>query len=755
MDASAPIARDLVLLGGGHSHVIVLRMLGMKPVAGLEVTLVSDVSHAPYSGMLPGYLAGFYDYDEVHIDLRKLCQFAGARFILAAATGIDLTAQKVCCQGRSAIAYDVLSINIGSNPAVSSIPGVGTHAYPSKPVPRFLTAWHEVQTELEDEQQPLSITVVGGGAGGVEIALAAKKRFSEITNDKVVNVHLVEGSPEILSGHGRKFRQLINRILQQQEITVQVNAKVHKVDATKVYLESGEEITSDCVFWVTHAAPPQWFDQAGFALSEGGFIKVHSSLQSVSHPEVFAAGDIADVLGHSRPKSGVFAVRQGRPLYENLCRYLEGKSPREFKPQQKFLSILGAGDGTAVAGKGAWAYHSCAVWRWKQWIDRKFMRRFADLPQMDQKPDELTAQTDQNPDGLPQALLKLQQRGHMRCSGCAAKVGSDVLSRALSRVYQEADSDGDASVPAPEDAAVITVPDGMNLVQTIDYFPALVTDPHTFGRIVVNHCFSDVFAMGAEAASAQALVLVPFAAEQKMEENIYQLLSGVVAGLNQCGAVLLGGHTAESEQLALGLVCNGYISKTEQSPWHKSGMQPGDVLIHTKAIGTGTLFAADMRLETKGRWLDAAIDSMLLSNQQAMAVLRRFPVHSCTDVTGFGLMGHLLEMVQASGVKAQVSLDDLVALPGAEEMSRRGFVSSLFAANVRSAAYIENHQDFTGHPSYPLIFDPQTSGGLLVSVPAAVSEVCLAELHHAGYLDAHVIGSVAAGASEETPIRLG
>src|SRR5581483_5351439 len=319
-----------------------------------------------------------------------------------------------------------------------------------------------------------------------------------------------------------------------------------------------------------------------------GFVQVAPTLQSVSHPDVFAAGDIAAVAAHPRPKAGVFAVRQGRPLADNLRRRLLGRPARPFRPQRAFLTLISTGDKYAVAARGSWALEGAWVWRWKDWIDRRFIRRFTALPAMP------AASAARLPAGLAdRAELESLAQVAMRCGGCGAKLGSDVLSRVLASLEPGAGDGVVLGLEAPDDAAALAVPPGKLLVQSVDYFRAFVDDPYRFGQIAANHSLGDLFAMGAVPHSALAIATVPYAAEAKLEDQLRDMLAGALVVLRAAGAVLIGGHSGEGAELALGFAVNGLAD-----PAHllrKSGMRPGDQLILTKPLGTGSLLAADMR----------------------------------------------------------------------------------------------------------------------------------------------------------------
>jgi selenide,water dikinase len=307
---------------------------------------------------------------------------------------------------------------------------------------------------------------------------------------------------------------------------------------------------------------------------------------------------------------------------------------------------------------------------------------------------------------------------------------------------------------APDDAAVVRVPPGKAMVHTVDFFRAFVDDPYIFGKVAANHALGDIFAMGAEAQSATAIVTVPAGLESKVEDQLFQMMSGAIEVLNEANCALVGGHTGEGKELALGFAVNGLVDADLAPVLRKGGMRPGEVLILTKPIGTGTLFAAHALLEARGRWIDAALISMCQSNRLGAQCLREHGASACTDLTGFGLLGHLVEMTRPSGVDAELDLAALPVLEGAEETCAAGILSSLQPANVRLRRALRNQPEALGHPRYPLLFDPQTAGGLLASIPETRAEACLAALRALGYEHAAVIGRVLPQGEALEPIVL-
>lgn len=751
MQTPSPILKDLVLVGGGHSHVAVLKNLGMNPLAGLRVTVISRDIHTPYSGMLPGLVAGQYGREQAHIDLRPLCRFAGARLYHDAVEGIDLEQRRLRCAGRPPVAFDLVSFDIGSRPRTAGIPGADAHTTPVKPVDAFLQRFDALCERLEQSPDPhLRVAVVGGGAGGVELLLSLEKRLRDLVGapngDKRLSFDLFSAGPRLLQTHNERVSRKFERIMAERRIDVHLNCRVARVEKGALVDADGTRHAFDEIIWVTDAAAPEWVGESGLATDDKGFIAVDDHLRSTSHPFVFAAGDIASMTNHDLAKSGVYAVRQGKPLAENLRRAAQGRRLTTYRPQRRFLSLVGTGEEHAVGSRGWLAFEGKWVWKLKDWIDTRWMEQWDELPEMEQPAPQIDVEADTG----PEPGLETIATAAMRCGGCGSKLGADVLSRVLARLDVDTSEGVVVGLNAPDDCAVIDVPAGKLQVQSVDFFRTFIDDPYTFGRIAANHALGDIWAMGATAHTALAVAVVPYASEAKVEDDLFQLLAGANAVLRDAGASLVGGHSGEGAEMAFGLQLSGLVAP--DAILRKGGMRPGDQLILTKPLGTGTLFAADMRGKAKGRWIDQAIESMVQSNRTAAECLTAHGATACTDVTGFGVLGHLVEMCRASQTGAELDLDALPLLDGAAATVQAGIFSSLQPDNVRLRRAIENVDEAASHPHYPLLFDPQTAGGLLASVPAEQAEACVAAMKEAGYAAATVIGRITPAL--DTPIRL-
>ena len=798
---STPVVKDLVLAGGGHSHVIVLKRFGMKPMPGVRITLICRDVETPYSGMLPGHVAGHYSHDDVHIDLGPLARFANARFYHDEVVGLDTAERKVICRSRPPVPYDVLSIDIGSAPRMDGVPGAGGAVVPVKPIGNFVARWNALVERVLAARRPMRIGVVGGGAGGVEMVLAMRHglraRLREAGGDPDrLSFELFTAGAEVLPRNPPRVRAAFARVLAERGVRVHVDARIERAgtgmpqpagavvqgadggpaceveppDAlhvpgaaargtdgghgreaahtTVLHTAGGAAHELDEVLWVTQAGTQAWLAESGLATGEGDFIAVRPTLESTSHPGIFAAGDCAAVLAHPREKAGVFAVRQGPPLAANLRRALRGLAPRPFTPQHRYLSLIGTGGKHAVATRGgALVFEGDWVWRWKDWIDRRFMRKFADLPDMagDTKLDL--------PSGLAggDAIRELSAIA-MRCGGCGAKVGATVLTRVMNRIEPVARDDVLIGLDDPDDAAVAETPPGKVVVHTVDSFRAMIDDPYLFGRIAANHSLGDVFAMGAEPQTALAIATLPYGIESKVEDTLAQMMAGATEVLREAGAALVGGHTSEGAELALGFAVSGLIDRAKIL--RKGGMRPGDRLILTKPLGTGALFAADMRHKARGAWITAALDTMQQSNRAGAHCLHRRGASACTDVTGFGLLGHLVEMIRASEVDVELDLGAIPLLAGALDTVAAGITSSLQPQNLRLRRAVRDHERAAGDPRWPLLFDPQTAGGLLASVAGSEAEGCVEELRVLGYPLAASIGRVMARSDAPEPVVL-
>jgi selenide,water dikinase len=373
--AAGPGIADIVLVGGGHAHVQALRAFARWPEGAARLTLVSNELATPYSGMLPGLIAGRFRRDEIMIDLVSLCRAAGARFVHAAAEGLDRANRRVLLENRPPLSYDLISFDVGAGPSREGIEGV-EWAIAVKPIARFAERFEAFRAQALRPDGARGIAMIGGGAAGVELmlAIAARLRRDAVAaglDPAGFAFHLIAGGG-LLPSYPRRVGRLLDEALAAAGVSVHEAAAI-RVDADAVALADGRRVAADAAFVATAAAPHPISEKLGLPLDPDGFIAVEPTLASPADSRVFAVGDCAGMIGAPRPKAGVYAVRQGRPLARNLRRAVRGQPMKPYAPQRRRLSLIGRSDGAAVAAWGPFAASGRWAQRLKDWIDRRWV----------------------------------------------------------------------------------------------------------------------------------------------------------------------------------------------------------------------------------------------------------------------------------------------------------------------------------------------------------------------------------------------
>src|SRR6266699_2915713 len=430
----------------------------------------------------------------------------------------------------------------------------------------------------------MRLAIVGGGAGGVELAVSAQQRLARLLPTQP-HVTLVtrEG---LLPSHNDAVRRRFEIIFRERGMRAVANNPIVRVEPSRMIAQDGTVIEFDEALWVTEAAGAPWLADTGLPLDERGFVIIDETYRSPADTAVFGAGDIATMPAHPREKAGVYAVRAGPPLADNLRRALAGHRLRRAVPQRQALALIGTGDKRAVASRGRHEAYGAPVWWLKDWIDRRWMRRYTDLPAMESVDDD-----------------------SMRCGGCAAKVPADVLARVMARLDAPVSDAVAIGLDNPDDAALLSFPGAPPLLQTVDFFRAMVSDPYLFGRIAATHALGDIYALGGLPETALAIATLPPSRPAIVEEDLFHMLKGGTEVLEAAGAVLVGGHTAEGAELALGFAVTGRTRPGRLM--RKGGLRPGDRLLLTKPLGTGVILAGEMRGFAPARVVTAAIGTML------------------------------------------------------------------------------------------------------------------------------------------------
>ena len=691
LDRDSP-QRLLVLAGGGHTHALLLRRWLMRPAsrpAATLVVLINRSATALYSGLVPALVAGLVEREACEISLLDLCRRAGVWFMQAEITGLEPQRRLLQLQGRPPLRYDQLSLDLG---AQTPRPIAGeSQAMAVKPLEPFL-AWLA--------KAPPRLHIRGGGAAAVELALALRLRGHQ-------PVLLLRGDQLSLG-------------------TAAANRRAERwLARARIGVHRGVSASEPADLLCTGSQASAWLAGSGLPVdAASGRVLTDPSLVVQGWPGLFAVGDCALIAADPRPASGVWAVRAAPTLAANLKRSLEQPHAplRAWKPQRRALQLLGGAAADqqprALALYGPWALGpSRWLWQWKQRIDQAFMASFRASPAM-------------------------AAGAAMVCRGCAAKLPASPLAAALQRL--------DQAEPRPEDAVrVVSAADGDWLLQSVDGFPALLDDPWLNARLTTLHASSDLWACGAALQSVQALVTLPQAAASIQEELLLQTLAGVRSVLDPLGVPLLGGHTLEGRDgagLALALTVNGTVPP--QQCWPKGPLPADAALVLSRPIGSGVLFAAAMAGAAAPAWIEAALITMQQCQAGLVEPLVQHGCMACTDVTGFGLLGHLGEML-GPGSSVLLDADAIPAHAGALALLEQGYASSLAPSNASALALLDPAGPVqlcqeSAAARLQLLIDPQTCGPLLAAVPVDQVEALLAAWRDLGFAQAACVGRVLA-----------
>lgn len=719
--------REVVLVGGGHAHVQVLRSWSMAPVPGVQLTLVADRGTAVYSGMVPGFVAGDYSLEEISIDLARLAARAGAQLIQTSALTIEPELRRLSLADRPPIFYDVASLDVGSRVLGWRLPGVERYALTTRPIATLTQGLHRRFQKLESGQ---SVCIVGGGAGGVELAFCCRFMLDEL--GIAASVRLIDSSAQILSGYPESLRQRVLGHARTRGIELSLGLNVVEVEADAVKLETGARLSASLVLWVGGAAPPALIEDSRLPSDPRGFVQCDDQLRVSGYTELFAVGDCAVQSSHPWvPRAGVYAVRQGPVLDHNLRAVLEGGTLKSYEPQRDYLSLLNLGGGMALGSKWGRTLEGRWVWHLKDRIDRRFVARFTfdDTPADERDPNR--SATDAGASSVS-----------MECGGCAAKLQREVLQEALGELSSPVDAGVVWGIAEAEDVAAWKI-EGDVIVANLDAFSAFSRDYYTLGRVAATNALSDLWAKAARPEVALASLVVPEAPRERQARAVAQLLQGARRVFDQHAVRLLGGHTQRGERLNVGFAVWG---RADGRLLPKRGVQVGDSLILTKPLGSGVLLHGDAVGECRSSWRSSLYDVLLTPNSDAGRIAQASGASAATDVTGFGLLGHLLEMLEEDRFGAELDLAALPALPGALELLGRGYRSTFHGQNAvgRRRCRVAPEVTEAGRARTELLFDPQTSGGLLIAVPQADSARLLQALQAAGLTRASKIGRVTA-----------
>ncbi len=696
----------LVLIGGGHTNVLLIRKWLMSPklMPEIPVSIISRDSNLVYSAMFPSVIAKSISLEESLIDIQSLAKNAKIAFIKAEVKDIDFNLKKIVLHNRPSINYSKLVLNFGSQTRISPEFDnlVKTQiAFPIKP---FLKAYELIQKEdIYDSGKELPFVIVGSGLAAIEVAYALRKRWRNRSLKLVC--------------YTKKINNKIVKSLRNSNIGL-----VHNLD-----FDYGK------ILLCTGNISPLWVKKKSLDLDRSGRIITNQNLKLRNFSGIFAAGDCAVIDSAKRPASGIFAVKVLNSLVNNIKKDIEGQSLKKWFPQRFGLQIVNLfpqNNPTAFAIYRDLVFGpSFLIWFLKNRIDIDFIKKFR----------------------LKQKLMNKKEKFNSMsfCRGCAAKIPQVVLNKSL------INANLDNLATSPEDSVEIYKNGDDIILQSIDGFPALLSDAWLNARITTMHACSDLWACGAKISSAQALISLPQVEKESQNYLFSQCLQGIKSSVEEQGGELIGGHTFESRSLVnkpyslgieIALTVQGVL-KNGSKPWLKSGMKMGDILLMSRPLGVGIFFAAQMQnINIQGN-ANLIMKNLMTSQQYLIDQIYLFQeqfgesfINAATDITGYGFMGHLKEMVESSNlsrkknnlesIKVVLDLFAFRSYPGVFDLIRKGIKSTLFESNkeIIDAIFRENWNDriisFSKEDSIDkenlmdrmsLLLDPQTCGPLLIS----------------------------------------
>ena len=693
-----PITNDLVLIGGGHSHLSVLMKLSKKPLNGNRITLITNEIDTPYSGMIPGYIEGIYSWRDSHIDLYRLCLKLNVRFIHAEVERVSAYEKEIYFKDRPKIKFDVLSINTGIQSNNREIKGAAKYCLPVKPISKLTNNFLNKITNFK------SIAFIGGGAGSVELALAIKKRFLNINQD--IKITIITGKRGLLSTFPQKTKLTSLKTLEKFKIDIIEYKRVLEVKPKQIILSDKSMLKIDKAILSTNSMTPKWLAKSDILLTKDNYILVNKSFQT-NYKYVFASGDVIDFNNQNLKKAGVFAVRSGKPLAINIRKFILGKKLVEYKFNKNYLALIGTSKRSAIATKYNLTFNSRFFFYLKKYIDQNFIKKFSDF-RIRKKFTLDALKTDVLNIFVKHKEKITDENDIMQCKGCAAKVPLNALKQALPKDI----------VSTSEDA--VRVPGQPELYQTVDMISSIITDPFLLGKIAANHSISDMVSVNSKITSAMMILQLPLSKTEINSRDLEQVLLGANEIFKTIDCPLIGGHTmiGKDKDPIIGFSILGQKQKKIKIMKNRRKIKTKDLLILTEKIGSGLIFAGINNYLIDSYFQIDVIKQMIKGNLNFGKISNHLNILSMTDITGFGLANHLLNLIKRDNSKTGLTIypNKIPLFEGVNECLNKDIKSSLFKSNYdiaqKDIIYKRDKSKLDN-----ILYDPQTVGGIAFIIP--------------------------------------
>ena len=704
--------RDLVLIGAGHTNCLFLKMWAMKSNSSLRVTLINPDPISSYTGMLPALVAGLCAKSDAQINLFSLCRATETRLIIDTVKKIDKKKSQIMCKTGRIVNFDFLSINIGSN-SVPLINGFKKFGCSVRPLAAFQERWENFLESINEKTSPV-ICVIGGGLASIELSFAMDIRLKK-TELEDFKIKIFESGKafEKLSLNQQRYLKTKAKL---RKIEIIENTTIKEVSNNGLVQKNGNFVHADFIISCIGPQPNDLFKKSKIE-NKGGYVCVDETLRVIGFQNAFAVGDCAHFPSKAVDKSGVYAVRQAPILYKNILKLLSNKGLVQFKPQSDYLKLIVYEGESAIFLRNGVAFSAKWVWALKSFIDKKFIKNFKKLSEMVTKDMENARSNNQK----------------MLCGGCGSKVGNVILESSLSKLSDPSSKHIVSKIG--DDAAIIKF-NSLFQALTTDHLRSFTKDAWLQSKITAIHALGDIWAMGSDPEIALTNIIIPESSNDIQKRTIEEIIDGANSVFGAEGVKIVGGHTSLGKELVIGFTLGGF-SKNQPKTVDRASV--GDQIILTKPLGSGVLLAGEMRFEGEGQDLKNLFDAMSKSQSSIANVLRKV-ANSMTDITGFGLGGHLLNIVSKSNVGAKLYLDQIPVYPGANDLIAKDIRSSIFENNYM---YSERMIIKT-IANTDILFDPQTSGPLLATVPKSKVKGIITSGEKLGF-ECKVIGELTNG----------
>ena len=693
------------MVGGGHANIQVLRELCMKNYQGLHTILVSKEYHATYSGMTPGFFFNKFSQQEIDIDLQRLCFNAGATFIKDEVIDLDLQQNKIKLLKYPSIYFDILSLNTGS---ISNNQNLNIESFSNcinvKPINDLVKKLPEIDNIVSKEN--CCVSIIGSGIAAYEISFSLKQRYLDKVKINIIgDKHLSE------KNINKQTKRKLNQIARDMDIEL-IEGKVKQIKSDYLVLSNNENIKSNLNLLSTGADISPWITKTELLKSESGFVAVNKYLQSVNFKNIFVTGDIADIEGFRRSKSGVMAVRQGQILKKNIFLKIQNKSMVKFKAQKNWLYLIGTYHNKAILNYHSISIHSSWCWYLKVLIDKNFIKKFS-FP---------------NKKIMNKKLIGTKNiLENMYCQGCGSKASKNSLVNYLSKKNEN---------QLLSDASTIEH-SSTKIIQSIDHIKLFSSmNPYDFGIISYLHSKNDILAAGGLIKSLSVSIGIPFADDRVESFFLEYFMEGIKSESIKDKAIIASGHTYQTHEPGITLNMNGQFDLQS----NKDMAQENDLIYLSKPLGTGYLLAAYYLNSplVLSQDIQKLYNFLKIDNQFAYEAARNNECKTMTDISGFGLASHLGDICYSSNLSARINLSSQILLNDKISILKN-FESTGHYNNYKSNSqniYIKNSNNLE-----KILYDPQTNGPMLMAINPINKEKFESDFHNLYQRKPLLIGS--------------